>query len=92
MKKHCDYGLLSEAVHKAVLMQNLESKGIKVIAIQNVSRGALFNPVRMYRVKFIKRRGHEIDGCYHVGHVLFGVMFGHIRFTRQYERKDPPVW
>lgn len=92
MSKHYDYGLLSEAVYKTLLLQKLDSLGAQVIDIRNVSGAAFPGAVRVFRVKFITRRGHEIDGYFYVGHGLFGVMFGHIRFKREYKRKDPSDW
>jgi hypothetical protein len=72
-------GSYGEMFYEDVLLRRLDSLEVKVITIKLVSRSPL-RQILVYRVNFVTRRGHNIDGYFLVGHSLFGIMCKHIRF------------
>lgn len=92
MKKHSQVGILSKAYYRAVLMEKLDSLGAEVIKIQNISGPVNWGGVQVFRVNFVTRRGHKIDGYFYVGHRVHGLVYGHIRFRKQYVKEEDTRW
>lgn len=91
--KHSEQGMLSKAYYRAVLLEKLDSLGAEVIKMQNLSGPAYWGGIQVFRVNFVTRRGHKIDGYFYVGHRVHGLIFGHIRFRKtQIVKDDDRCW
>jgi hypothetical protein len=75
-------GSYPELIYKEVLTRKLDEIGVKVVSIQNVSGMRIFRQVHVFYVGFVTKRGKYINGYFYVGHRLFGLLCGHIRFKK----------